>query len=262
MNLKWYGTATILLEQDGTQVLFDPFLSRNEKGYKPPVDDLSAVNNILVTHGHLDHIADIPAILKHGDGKAVVYCTKTPYATLMSKGVAGKQLHLIIPGDLLDFQPFRIRVLKGKHIDFDMWLLAKKLINPRNIVYREKLRYMSKENKICTEAGETVIYEIESQNERVLLMGSCNLDGTTAYPTGADLLVLPLQGRTDIAKYAVSIVERLKPKRVLLDHFDDSFPPISSSVRIGQFIALMNMIAPDIPVEYLQPGETWTPAES
>jgi len=51
MKLKWYGTATILVEQDGTQLLFDPFLSLNSNTFKPPINELSSVENILVTHG-------------------------------------------------------------------------------------------------------------------------------------------------------------------------------------------------------------------
>ena len=78
MRLKWYGTATILLEQDGTQLLFDPFLSLNADAFMPPIEELSKAGNILVTHGHLDHIVDIPAILNHGGGHAKVYCTVSP----------------------------------------------------------------------------------------------------------------------------------------------------------------------------------------
>ena len=48
MRLKWYGTATILLEQDGVQLLFDPFLSLNDNAFKPPIDELSKADNILV----------------------------------------------------------------------------------------------------------------------------------------------------------------------------------------------------------------------
>ena len=75
MRLKWYGTATILIEQGGMQLLFDPFLSLSADTFKPPIDELSEAKNILVTHGHLDHIVDVPAILNHGGGHANVYCT-------------------------------------------------------------------------------------------------------------------------------------------------------------------------------------------
>ena len=40
MRLKWYGTATILLEQDGVQLLFDPFLSLNTNVGRSPTLDI------------------------------------------------------------------------------------------------------------------------------------------------------------------------------------------------------------------------------
>jgi len=62
MRVKWHGTACIMLESDGTQLLFDPFLSLSDMGYKSPLDELSSAMSILVTHGHLDHIVDIPSV--------------------------------------------------------------------------------------------------------------------------------------------------------------------------------------------------------
>ena len=261
MKLKWYGTATIQIEHEGAQLLFDPFLSLNEKAFKPNIDDLAAVGNILITHGHLDHASDVPAILKHCDGKAVVYCTNKPYEVLRSKGVGEKSLRIIAPGDVLGFGPFEVRVLKGKHIIYDRWLLARKLLSPRNLIYLSNLRYMLEENKICTESGETVIYDIVASNRRILLLGSLNLDENTEYPTGADLMVLPFQGRSDIGRYAMPFIGRLKPRRVLLDHFDDSFPPLTCPVRTSRFIARMNKAYPDVPVICPQASDRWMSEE-
>jgi L-ascorbate metabolism protein UlaG (beta-lactamase superfamily) len=257
MRLKWFGTATILLEQDGAQLLFDPFISLNDKAFKPSIEELAAVKNICVTHGHLDHIADIPVILKQGDGGATVYCTETPRKTLISKGIDSKRLCVIQPGGVLDFPPFIVRVLKGKHIVFDVWRIFQTLLSPRMIPHRRNLKHMLGENRISSEAGETVVYDISVPGERVLLMGSLNLDDVTEYPVGADLLILPFQGRSDIAKYSMQFVERLRPKRVLLDHFDDTFPPISSQVNTERFIMNMQRDFPDIPVICRPAGAEW-----
>ena len=196
MKLKWYGTATILLEQDGTQLLFDPFLSLSNKVFKPPLDELATVENILVTHGHLDHIADIPAIVQQGKNNAAVYCTAKPYEALISKGVVPECIHKIAPGDVLNFGPFEVRVLKGKHIVFDSGLIIKTLLNPRILTNWGNFIYMLKENRQCVEGDETVVYDISTKNKRILIMGSLNLDGDTEYPRGTDLLILPLQGRS------------------------------------------------------------------
>ena len=248
MRIKWLGTAVILLEQDGTQLLFDPFLSLNDKTFKPPADELAAIENILVTHGHLDHIVDIPAILKRGAGGTTVYCTETPRKTLISKGVDSRKICDIKPGDALSFPPFEVRVLKGKHVKFDMWRIIKTFLDPRMITHRRNLRYMLGENRVCKESGESVIYDISAKGEHILLMGSLNLDDGTSYPEGVDLLIMPFQGRSDITKYSMKFVERLRPGKVLLDHFDDTFPPISSRVKTERFIANMQRKFPDVPV--------------
>jgi len=257
MKLKWYGTATILLEHAGTKLLFDPFLPLSENVFKPTIDQFSAADNILVTHGHLDHIAHIPAILRQGDGAATVFCTAKPRETLISKHVDAAQIHMIAPGDVLKFGPFEVRVLKGKHIVFDIWLIIKKLLNPRLITNRRNVRYLFEENKKCVEAGETVIFDIAVPDKRILVMGSLNLDRNTVYPKDADLLVLPLQGRSGIGKYAMRVIDRLQPKKVLLDHFDNSFPPISSPVDTGKFVALMRKKYPGVPVICPEPSDRW-----
>jgi len=257
MRLKWYGTATILLEQDETKLLFDPFLSLNDECFKPPVDELSAVENILVTHGHLDHIVSIPAILRQGDGTTTVYCTAKPREVLISKGVDETRIRQIKPGDRLGFGLFEVRVLKGKHIAFNMGIVLKTLFSPRVLIYRNNLGYLRKENRICVEAGETVAYDIGAANKRILLLGSLNLDDNTEYPKDADLLILPFQGRSDLAKYAMPFIDRLKPKKVLLDHFDDAFPPISSNVRTGPFVSLMRRKHPGVPVLCPEASAEW-----
>ena len=257
MKLKWHGAACIMLESDGTQLLFDPFLSLSEIGHKPPLDELSSVMNILVTHGHLDHIVDIPTVWKHGGGKAEVYCTETPRKILVTKGVDSKSIREIKASDVFIIGTLTVRVLKGKHIEFDKRIVLKTLLRPQVIRYLKNLTYMLKENKICTEAGETVVYDVRANGKQVLLLGSLNLDTDTEYPKGVDLLILPLQGRSGISDYAISFVDRLMPKKIFLDHFDDAFPPISSAVDTEPFVSLMAKRHPSIPVITQKAGTEW-----
>ena len=257
MRLKWLGTATILIEQDGVRLLFDPFLSRNDKTFKPSVNELAEAEKIFVTHGHLDHIVDIPAIMERNDGRATIYCTQTPRKTLISKGVDSDRIHAVKPGDVFLFPPFEIRVLRGRHIVFDAMRIIQTFLNPRMIRYMKNLRDLLKENRASTESGETLIYEISVPGERILLLGSLNLDDDAEYPEGVDLLILPFQGRSDITRYAVKFIERLRPKKVFLDHFDDTFPPVSSRVKTARFIHKTQRDFPAVTVICRQAGPEW-----
>ena len=246
-----------MLESDGTRLLFDPFLSLNDQSYKPPLSELSSAMCILVTHGHLDHIVDIPTVWQHGGGKAEIYCSATPRKVLVSKGVNSESIREIKPNDELTIGAFEVRVLKGKHIQFDKWLVLQTLLRPRVVLFRKNLAYLFKENRICAEAGETVIYDIRADGKQVLLLGSLNLDADTEYPKGVDLLILPLQGRSNIADYALPFVDRLMPKKILVDHDDDAFPPISSAVDTEPFVSLMEKRYPNIPVITQKAGSAW-----
>jgi L-ascorbate metabolism protein UlaG (beta-lactamase superfamily) len=56
MDIRWLGHSAFLLEDGGTRVLIDPFLSGNPKA-AVSADEVEA-DVILLTHGHQDHIGD------------------------------------------------------------------------------------------------------------------------------------------------------------------------------------------------------------
>ena len=257
MKIKWYGTACISLDnEEGIRLLFDPFFTLNKKLFIPDLkDEFTQVNNILVTHGHFDHITGIKDVLEQTKRKPFIYCTESPQRSLISIGIEKELIHKITPGNSLILGSLKVNVLKGKHIIFDTPLVIKTFINPRMIINIKNIKYILKQNKNCEEAGETVVYEILMKEKRILLMGSLNLDDTADYPAGANLLILPLQGRSDICKYALQFIDRLKPEKVLITHFDNSFPPVSTGINIKLFETLMRKNFPDIPVIIPQAGQ-------
>lgn len=60
-----------MVETGGKKLLFDPFISGNElaKGIVDP--DKVAADYILVSHGHIDHVADLVAIAKRTGAKVI-----------------------------------------------------------------------------------------------------------------------------------------------------------------------------------------------
>lgn len=63
MQLTYYGHACFMVETAGVKLLFDPFISGNEKAKDIDIERIEA-DYILISHGHGDHLADLVAIAK------------------------------------------------------------------------------------------------------------------------------------------------------------------------------------------------------
>ena len=70
MQFTFYGHASFAVEVEGKKLLFDPFISPNEKANAINVDEIEA-DYILISHGHEDHIADVESIAKRTGAKLI-----------------------------------------------------------------------------------------------------------------------------------------------------------------------------------------------
>ena len=152
----------------------------------------------------------------------------------------------------MDAGPFRVLAYRGRHCRFDGPLIRQTV--PR--LFRHPLRAARLLLYAATypEKGETLFYEVQAGQKRVQIMGSLGLDPSVDYPTGADALILPYQGRSDLIAYGWPLVQRLAPRRVYLDHYDDSFPPLTAAIDTGPFCDCLS--ARGIPCRALIPQET------
>lgn len=70
MKFTFYGHACFAVEVGGKHLLFDPFISPNEKASHIDVATVKA-DYILVSHGHEDHITDVESIAKRTGAKLI-----------------------------------------------------------------------------------------------------------------------------------------------------------------------------------------------
>ncbi len=225
MKLIWHGTASVEFVCAEGRIIFDPFVPLKGADVPVKIEDFDGFTDIFVTHGHFDHISSLPMIIKRNP-ETLVYCTETPYNTLLEKGLSEINLKLIHYDEILEVNGFRISTIRGKHA-----VLPKVSLN--RLIYilkhpaRRNISHIIKENRVCVENDETVFYQIEADGKTVNLIGSMNLRDDESYPVGADILVLPYNGWEDNFPPAVKVIEQLHPKRIVLDHYDDTFPPIT-----------------------------------
>ena len=231
MKLTWTTTASLILREGGTTIAFDPFMKL------PPEEELlplyRTARYIFVTHGHFDHIMHIPALYKKRP--VTVFATETPAGTLEGLGLSKEKIQVIKPGDTIEAGPFRVTAYPSAHCRFDRKLVVRTLLAAAAKGRAGRLFRLLRLNGKYPENEETLFYEVSVSGRRLQIMGSMNLLPDVSYPTGADLLVLPFQGRSDPDSFAKGLVERLDPKAVLIDHHDDSFPPMSADIDAETF---------------------------
>lgn len=63
MKLTYYGHSCFAIEAAGHRLLFDPFIVPNELASHIDINSIEA-DFVLITHGHMDHVADAEDILR------------------------------------------------------------------------------------------------------------------------------------------------------------------------------------------------------
>ena len=245
IKLKWHGTAAIELECDSGRILFDPFVPLKGSEVNVKLEDYDGFTDIIITHGHFDHIASLPEIYKRNPSVRI-HCTDAPYKALRKKGISEENLIKISYGKEFSVNGFKIMPYHGKHAILPKATFSRlfKILSDKNA---GNVPGILKELTVCKENDETVLYRLEAEGKTVILMGSMNLRDGVEYPTDSDVLILPYNGWEDNFPPAIHVIETLRPKKVYLDHYDDTFPPVTSVLdldpilnRYGNMVEALN----------------------
>ena len=250
MRIQWLGTAGFRIEFGGTIFLVDPYLTRNKEAF--PCQDLTpedfaGVSHIFISHGHFDHIKDVPGIARVTG--AIVYCCPVVAKTLVSMGIDPGQIQMIEKdGQKIGLEKIQARAFYSGHVRFDLKLLTTTLVKihlrlpgivplftgfPRGRVLSWQFRVGGRVIHFFGSAGSS-IRELKMLGQKPI-----------------DILLLPLQGHSRICEIAVRYVELLSPKLVIPHHWDDFFPPVSKTVDISPFVEWVEHSCPMTRVQVL-----------
>jgi len=251
-TFQWLGTAGFKIVHNGRVLLIDPFLDSRAQNARPVqplrVADVSDAEEIFITHGHFDHLADVPAIVEASG--ADVYCSSIAADTLERKGVPTRRIRRLAGDDTLPFDDFKIEVFPSNHIIFDARLImrtAPRVLRLSNAGLLKDMRGMP--------SGPALIYWFDFGDVTVIHMGSLGLkphEVEFLEMPSADILMLPLQGHSRICTRAAYLTATIRPRAVIPQHFDDFFPPVSQWVELMPFAAMVEKLAPEC--LYYQPS--------
>ena len=129
VNLKWFGTDSWEITFGGKTLLFDPWFSRGvQTGFlagkfdaKTPLkveeslvdQHVKKADQILIGHGHWDHLADVPYIAKKTN--AQVIGSETHANLMRAFGVPEGKIVQVEGGENMQFDGYTIEVFPGLH---------------------------------------------------------------------------------------------------------------------------------------------------
>lgn len=225
MKIQWHGTATLLIESETTRILIDPYLrGRNKKLPPVPVAE-TAADAIFITHPHIDHFGDIGAWTKCG--VKAVYVSENGICHAKENGLDTSAMLPLGAGELHRVGELTVRTYQSRHCKFDAATVLRVFFSPRSWAHFFGTIAFLKSLKRYKIGDDIYALEITDGEKTVMVLGSAGADADTVYPTGADLLVFPYQGRAHMNRYMRRFLRLFRPKTVMLDHFDDAFPPLT-----------------------------------
>lgn len=242
ITLTWFGTATILLNINGEKLLFDPFFRWNKKLEQPHLEEFCNVDYIFNTHPHFDHLCDVPRILEKTQAK--IYGTPTMLLRLETQDPKIlNNIEIVCPHDKIKTQNAEITVYRSQHVENDIGIILKTASRVIfKFQYSRAMNILKTHNKFRM-GGDIVAFNIKADNKSILLFGSAGYD--ESLPKDVDVMIWPFQGRTNMSKFSIPIVEKINPKKIILDHFDDAFPPITGHINTKKFVKKIKQKRPE-----------------
>jgi L-ascorbate metabolism protein UlaG (beta-lactamase superfamily) len=252
VELRWLGVAGWEIVIGGRRrILFDPYLSRMPclrdgalDARLPLRPDRAAVERvaarylagppelILVSHGHFDHVADVPQLLTRPAWRGArvrTVCDETVRYLLAAMGTPAACVEDVIEvkgGEYLQFDGYTVEVFRSLHSrqpDHGTFAPGRRAAPPRRPAVLGDLV-----------EGDTLAYQVSVDGgPSILLMGASNFVERELTGIRPDVAAVPMSSHSAIHRYVDRLLDATgHPPLLLPCHHDDMRTPLTGAPHL------------------------------
>jgi L-ascorbate metabolism protein UlaG (beta-lactamase superfamily) len=241
VNFRWLGTNGWEISIGRRTILLDPWLSRTRAGYftgspnpETPLTleaalidrHITKADQILIGHGHYDHIADVPYIAQKTG--AMVIGSDSHCNMLRAYGLLDEKLVPCKGGEFMQFDGYTIEVIPSLHSVGS----TKKVPFPGRLTSVRAVPRMIKDMP----EGDTFIYVLTiDRTFKIFVMSTGNFVERAISGLRPDVALVAPFGRSQIHDFTPRLLKALNfPKVLLPTHWDNWERPITEPPEDGR----------------------------